>query len=66
MVVRKACHVVGTLLVVSTLFLVLSMSSYSPGDPTDNSFGILVVSLGLSLPIGCYRHLGARLFYWPG
>ena len=40
MVVRKACHVVGILLLVSTLFLVLSVSSYSPGDPTGVIGGI--------------------------
>src|SRR5215467_10325739 len=38
MVVRRACQVVGILLLVSTLFVVLSVSSYSPGDPTGNCY----------------------------
>src|SRR5439155_13460287 len=60
MVVRKACHVVGTLLVVSTLFLVLSMSSYSPGDPTDNCY----VSQGKNIVRNLGGVVGAELADW--
>src|SRR6266498_4436478 len=61
MVVRKACHVVGILLLVSTLFLVLSVSSYSPGDPTGNCY----MSQGKNIVRNLGGDVGAGLADWP-
>src|SRR6266545_6374001 len=60
MVVRKACHVVGILLLVSTLFLVLSVSSYSPGDPTGNCY----MSQGKNIVRNLGGDVGAGLADW--
>ena len=37
-VIRKVCQVVGFLLLLSALFLVLSVSSYAPADPDWNHY----------------------------
>ena len=56
-VVRKMCQVVGFLLLLSTLFLVLSVSSYAPDDPAWNYY----VSHGSSMVRNRGGAVGARL-----
>ena len=38
MVLKKVCQVLGFLLLIGVLFLMLCVSSYSPGDPDGNSY----------------------------
>src|SRR5713226_7410026 len=68
-VVRKVCQVVGFLLLLSTLFLVLSVSSYFPADPDWNhydSHGSTVVqnrggAVGAGLADGALQAFGSTV-----
>src|SRR5262249_4922015 len=66
MMPRKVCQVGGCLLLLSTLFLVLSVSSYSPDDPSSNHYVSDGSSTIRQYPLGVRTVLAvkARLADW--